>query len=416
MHSNSDLTLTLAIPPDQVDNRRDDRDDDENFGSSHDFGPPALRHSPTGVLRKSGGRRNNPVQQRVKFDDDVDGDVRLRNSDRPRNPSDRYSAEITRPQFLEDSRRSQTPENTLTRNYRHSLRDKCGEYYRATPLPPNAQSSPRDRPLSDTFPHTDDFLLEPLHIKSTESLPSEPRPQAPKKPKRFNSEQVRGNGDVVRGLPPRNPTSSQTQNQNREPLGPINAYADLPPLGPLSGDFPLSLRSSKKRGSHRKSNDSRHSYPPPLAPKPQLESRPSHPVDTKNNDEDDERLLADERYPNKRDPERERERKLQYIHKPSLSVDSAHGSSGSGSISQHDSSLLNVGPPGNNNIYRTETPSPRANMSALQMKPTPYANRNVNRELRIVVKPELSHRDSALPSSNETSSNDSEENMLCSQV
>lgn len=44
------------------------------------------------------------------------------------------------------------------------------------------------------------------------------------------------------------------------------------------------------------------------------------------------------------------------------------------------------------------------------------AVRDLSRELKIINKPDMGRRDSALPSSNETSSNDSAENVLCSQV
>ena len=284
--------------------------------------PPLVPpHSPAGVMKKGGDRKNHNTRVTFEAETSLDnpklaeqpliierGQPRRRSKERSSNdtPSRKRkrkadSERITNnnegfemdepyatPVRTQSARASKsdpdglefTPENTLVRNYRHSIRDKCGQYYRRSDefaAPPAAQSSP---------------VLPPRRRSD--------------KPHREPPAPPRGSKDdlVV----------------HRQP-------------SPVRSSGPRSLSPARPPPMERPSSTNPYPKPPPRKP------------------------IIVEPKPNKH------------------AFDDLH--------------------------------DPRRS----------HSPRDLMRELKIVNnKPDIGRRDSALPSSNETSSNESGENVLCSQV
>ncbi len=251
---------------------------------------------------------------------------------------------------------SETPENTLKRNYRNSIRDKCGQYYRHSAdfsSPPAAQSSPVLPPK-----HGEDHgLLTGSLDMGISQLPPEPDPPPPR----------------VSRPPPRN-TSPARLKKERLPSPPrthgsFNNHG-LPDNSKLSyqsqqSDSSRSIQNPSSNSSYSGSNINSHSSNNSLAYQP-------HHVHSNSNPQSNS---SSHGYP----PHRP-------LHLPQHAQQDSSYPHPSGPVP------LRKPLPG----LRSDTPS---------------------RELQIVNsnKPDMGRRDSALPSSNETSSNDSQD-VLCSQV
>ncbi len=313
--------------------------------------------SPTSALRKSGERKHNNA--RVTFEDPaqsnpVDNDIVLQEPPR-RRPRERgrttpqgspgkkrkRKPDLSPPNKPEESganhesqdkpasvfgnfKLEDTPENTLTRNYRHSIRDKCGQYYRHSrefKSPPAAQSSP---------------VLAPRTNKNQGKKP-EVRPP---------SQDIR---------PPRRPSPVRT------------------PGGGLDKPrHPSPVRTPTGRHTHGET------------------VRPSSGID--------------------------------HIRNPVLAADTVKHANSVDQI-RHPKFLQSNTREHSNVGFPRRPPKPaqgalNISHSADHLPMKHHTNRDLSRELRIVTnsKPEMGRRDSALPSSNETSSNDSTDNVLCSQV
>lgn len=227
---------------------------------------------------------------------------------------------------------SETPENTLKRNYRNSLRSKCGQYYRNSrefASPPAAQSSP---------------VLPPKHFAAKDTG----RSSSPTKGEIQRRE-------VPPERPPRNTSPGRPHpKRGRYPSPERTANSSV-------GSLPDSSHSSTNHSSVLFSQNSRGH--PPL---------PQRYTDLQQNSSGEHRSPDVPVYLPPRAPQN-----------PVVPHKHTRQQSGSGRGASQPSRSKKSGP---------------------------------NRELQIMnPKPDMGRRDSALPSSNETSSNDSQD-VLCSQV
>ena len=235
-----------------------------------------------------------------------------------------------------------TPENTLTRHYRHSIRNKCGQYYRNSkelaakqlhgenPRKQH-QDNPRERPHSKTngdVPHGGVSMHQNIpYTQSTTSM-SKASPLA----NNNNRISERTSGASGASGKPRTSTESgiSSMSGNSEPAPPV-----IPPKMPL-----VDGRSVRQ-------------------PSPSRTSKSRQPSPPENN---------------------EHPRKFP---------------------------VQNV----KNNINTKIPPTRKSEDSIPYRKP-----QNTSRTLNLRDNSDIHRRDSALPSSNESSSNDSSDNVLCSQV
>ena len=347
-HVTTDPPVVIQEAPDTVIPNGSANVGPESAVSGDNPGTPPS--SPASALRKSGGERRVNYA-RVTFEENEneaeDGDL-SRESPRRRSKEGKGTPSKKRKRKQGHSEKGQhkgepitadgaeqpknmfgdfplqeTPENTLTRSYRHSIRDKCGQYYRHSrefQSPPAAQSSPvlgqrQGEPHTGSQPAKEPPVQRRLASKGVEN----------KIPERQSSPQ----------RPP--PLGAKLHKNPHSKPPPIGGERVLPPSHPPA-----------------------HAY---SKSKPKL---PSHPQPHSGD--------AFSRTPNAARP-------------PGMVKN-------------------NLGPA-----------APVVNAKRLS-----GSERTPSREIRIMGttagpgKPEMGRRDSALPSSNETSSNDSSDNVLCSQV
>lgn len=412
--------------------------------------------SPTSALKKSGlrksGERRHNAPQRVTFDESVDHidnevaninaahDLNLQHStgrsqqnvsptrkkkihskdNTSYDPQNRHSPHHQRFQHPEsmtpptNSKNSSSsgvknskcdnPENTLTRNYRSSLRDKCGQYYKhlGDLIPPAAQSSPlpRGRPHSDSFEGAlpaDEILLNPL--KAAGKYPNNDESFSTGSPGVVSKDYFQQRAKSADGRSSvTDSTNSNMYNRDR-------------------------LRDPTRLSGRKSNDDSRaYSYPPQLSSNnnnPQHQSEKQFPLSSQMNNGDSSQPF----YLPPRDPNSS-SHLLRPISQPhNYSNTSSHSPNSNSTIYSDLYYPYNIAKDNNNKPYLKLNSPYEGNTTAQQqqnsmpngqyIKPLPN---HLKRQLEINTKPELNRRDSALPSSNETSSNESAENILCSQV
>ena len=371
--------------------------------------------SPASALKKSGlrksGERRHQQPQRVTFDDSVD---QLTPSKVPHDNEEKKPIQFTprkkkprdkpvekfydpvrtnsrtkqqpEPMRVEEivQNRTQdlgdyTPENTLTRNYRHSLRDKCGQYYKGAQdlgMAPAAQSSPlpRNRPVSDSYDMApEEIMLNPLTAGNGKYGPT----------------QHHNNNNSIKTLP--NSSSQQPpQTVGKDYFHQRAKSSDARYDARAGVDR---LRDPKRLSGRKQNEDSRaFSYPPQLSPssshhlpnKQSIQASPHHQLQ-----------LPGEAHLRNYSPS---------SHSPNSSKDTSNHSTSSAGTARDPKMFLQLG-------SHYDTPSSLKVPSAKGLGHMP-----LTRPLKINTKPDLTRRDSALPSSNETSSNESADHVLCSQV
>ena len=318
----------------------------------------------------SGGSRGStpqgtPVNLRRKHKRELaarihNGEVSKEESLYPNKRNDRESKQSVHPERENKVRRnifgdfelSDTPENTLKRNYRNSLRSKCGQYYRNSrefASPPAAQSSP---------------VLPAKHTADSSSV----RESSPHRT-------YQSSGDLPSISPPVRPTTRHSSpgrppvTKERHPSPPRTAYTSFsnPALNEnnVYNDSSRSTNNNSRTSSYSSGLQSMDSRSYPQLP-------PYHGTQSYSN-------AAFQSNPPHSRP----------VDVPSHLPPRAPQNAAAKHARQHSSR-------GVPQVSRTKTAP--------------------NREIQIVgSKPEMGRRDSALPSSNETSSNDSQD-VLCSQV
>ena len=258
---------------------------------------------------------------------------------------------------------SETPENTLKRNYRNSLRSKCGQYYRNSrdfTSPPAAQSSP---------------VLSAKHVAEKTT--------------------------AVRDKSPNNAPHIRDKSPNNVP----HNTSDFVPIPPV--------RPPPRHSSPDRPPVKRDRYPSPARTGYASYSNPA--LNDNNNYKDSSRLSnTNSSHTNSYSSGLHSQDSRSYAQLP-YQGNQSYSNPAFQSNSPHRSMDLppaHLPPraPQNSAAKHARQHSGRGMPLASRTKTTP------NREIQIVgSKPEMGRRDSALPSSNETSSNDSQD-VLCSQV
>ena len=276
--------------------------------------------SPTRKGRRAGGRKKKSHE--VPNRDDA-----------PRRPlSDSYLEDRLSGPSSDFDTKVGTPENTLTRNYRHSLRDTCGQYYRGVRDPsPAAHSSPIDGPParshSEKEPRQTDISSKQYALIARDEVDAKP-----------------SHRNISPQRPIRHPYVLDPGESPIKPHIEENPYVNTPSVG---------LRLPNK----------------PLVQSGRLPAR-SEPLRNRDLDESSDLFPEQEEY------------------------------------------LVDDTPP---TVLKPKPPVYMPKIVNHPDGPQRKGGHGLYREIRLIGKPELSRRDSALPSSNETSSTESE-NVLCSQV
>ncbi len=319
---------------------------------------------------RSGTPHGTPVNAKRKFKRELaarihgtDGDAENGDSSQPPVSSD-VPGVSTEPMDDEPRRKvnrnifgdfelSETPENTLKRNYRNSLRSKCGQYYRDSrefSSPPAAQSSP---------------VLPPRRV-------SRERTSRTESPNRASQ----GSG-WPKAEPP-----EKSHPRNYSPGRPLHKRERLPSPDRKAAFSYTNPVVTTETSSFDDLSRSSSNLPPNSSFSSGLHSQ---------NSESFPQLPA----------------RVGKVSHPNLSVQSS-----SPRISVELPPHLQPRATRNSDITNSKRLQPRRRVPPFPANTTAPPNR----EIQVVKsKPDMGRRDSALPSSNETSSNDSQD-VLCSQV
>ena len=272
-----------------------------------------------------------------------------------------------------------TPENTLTRNYRSNVRDKCGQYYKHigdVSLPPAAQSSPltsladggvadvthKRAPAAHHARMTSEAELSGIYDAAMRQTRAKSGRRLFDDQRTFSYPQQQQRDDVIDAI-------------SSGALAPTtSAVRDAMRKSTSEDDVMASLRPEERRRVTKARNQQ------------QVRGQSANDVIARD-------FSASSR--------------AAQAHARELSRELARDLIAKSRLTQNASNLP---------ARSTMQQQPRQQQSVLLHQNNSSGSLSFRPGQTSGSKPDLSHRDSALPSSNETSSNDSSDHVLCSQV